>query len=125
MALANESVARELRTTVVPRETRSYDARVQRQAKAKVGRLNLISMWACILFCGAVFWFIAGQGAKIDAVNYQIDNLTTQIQQKSAENASLTTKVDALMQPARILDFAKRIGMINAQTTVIPTGSQH
>lgn len=125
MALANESVARELRTTVVPRETRSYDARVQRQAKAKVGRLNLISMWSCILFCGAVFWFIAGQGAKIDAVNYQIDNLTTQIQQKSAENASLTTKVDALMQPARILDFAKRIGMINAQTTVIPTGSQH
>jgi cell division protein FtsL len=64
------------------------------------------SIVGCILTCSAVFWMIANNGAKIDSMNYSIDKMQSQIQKASAENASLTSQVDNLQRPERILGIA-------------------
>lgn len=63
--------------------------------------------------CGAIFWGVANTGAKIDSLNYKIDQLQTNVHTASADNASLTLKVDQLQQPDRILSIA--MGQLHMQ----------
>jgi len=58
---------------------------------------------ASIAFCMSAGWYVAGAGAKIDLLNASIDRIQTQIQRTAADNASLSTQVDELKSPSRIL----------------------
>jgi cell division protein FtsL len=72
-----------------------------------------ISTLGCITACCAIFWFVANTGAKIDNLNYKIDQLQTSVHTASADNASLSLKVDQLQQPDRILGIA--MGQLHMQ----------
>ncbi|QSO49463.1 hypothetical protein [Alicyclobacillus mengziensis] len=122
MAMMNESVARVASSQTAPIESpRIHKGVVQ----ASVKKFGMASMWACVIAGVAVFWFIATMGARIDAANYKIDNLQSQIQSQTAENASLTAKVDQLKEPSRLLQQALKDGAHYANPVTIVTGSQH
>ncbi|KPV45313.1 hypothetical protein [Alicyclobacillus ferrooxydans] len=119
-----ESVARVTTSQAFPIESPSIDTRV-RTAPAPVRKFNMASMWFCIGVAVAAFWFIASFGAKIDATNYQIDNLQTQIKAQTAENASLTASVARLKEPSRILSIALGAGEKYANPVTITATSKH
>ncbi|RIV28208.1 hypothetical protein D2Q93_03015 [Alicyclobacillaceae bacterium I2511] len=86
---------------------------------------NRLSMAGCIMGSAAVLWFLAMQNARIDATNYQIDRLQSQVRHQVAENASLSTTVDELKQPSRILAIA--LGKLHMKYTTpvqVPISSQ-
>lgn len=125
MLAANERVERETISEAIPWERTDSQPRVRPSTHPHTSKMNLVSLWGCILLGGALFWWIAGQGAKIDAANYQIDHLQTAIQQQQAENASLTTQVDSLLQPSRILSIATQLGAHYASPKTIVVKSKH
>lgn len=86
---------------------------------------NRLTMAGCILGSAMALWFLAMQNARVDATNYQIDRLQSQVQQQIAENASLSTTVDELKQPSRILAIA--LGKLHMKYTTpvqVPATSQ-
>lgn len=125
MLAVNESVARETIPQAVPREGTYTEPRVTPSSHPRTSMFNLVSLWGCILLSVAVFWWIAGLGAKIDAANFKIDNLQAAIQQQQAANAALTTKVDTQLEPSHILKIAKNLGAHYATPKTIPVQSKH
>ncbi|QSO53882.1 hypothetical protein JZ785_08810 [Alicyclobacillus curvatus] len=122
MAIMNESVARVASSQAFPVESPRIRTGVQ---TAPVKKFGMVSMWACIIAGVAAFWFIATMGARIDAANYKIDNLQSQIQSQAALNASLTAKVDQLKEPSLLLQKALKDGAHYANPVTIVTGKQH
>ncbi|MCL6453078.1 MAG: septum formation initiator family protein [Alicyclobacillus sp.] len=118
-----DNLARAL-TNPAASESQVERVRARHHAPARV-RLNAVSLWGCILLCAAVFWWLAGQGAKMDSANYRIDRLQSQIAQQQAENASLTTQVNSLEAPARILQIATQMGGKYESPTTIQVQSKY
>lgn len=125
----NESVARDTFHNVAERDFRDFQVRtpsstgVAVQTHPRPGIWNVISLWGCVLLSAAVFWWIAGQGARITAINYHIDNLQSQIAQQAARNAALQTTVNQLKQPTVILNKVKAMGAKPANPITIVTGT--
>lgn len=85
--------------------SRQPNSRVKARPREMSLRDRIVISAAVAVAAGAV-WFLASVGARIDRLNYSIDNLQNQVQQSTAENASLNAQVDQLSQPSRILSIA-------------------
>ena len=68
-----------------------------------MGKVSFI-LSAVIAF--SVAWMVARTNAQIYGLNYHNVHLQMQIQKLSAQNASLTSEVDTLSAPSRILSKA-------------------
>lgn len=111
-------------TSTVPRSPSHSEQRVQSAERNQYSIANRISMLCCIVVCAGIAWLVATTSAKINALNYDVYRLQTQIQKAAATNADLTAQVDKLSQPARILEIAKnRLHMTYANPVQIGAGS--
>lgn len=93
-------------------QSRQVNPRVKSRAKEMSLRDRLV-IYAAVAVSTVALWYVASAGAKIDQLNYNIDNLQGQVQQAVADNASLTAQVDKLSQPSRILNIA--LGSLHMQ----------
>jgi|GEM_PF-6428489 len=93
----------ERRTIEQPRWQPPVQPRQQTRTKSFFDK---VSMFGCIAVTVAAFWFLAGNSAKVDAMNQSLAKMQSTISQVSAENAALQTKVDELRRPSRILSIA-------------------
>jgi cell division protein FtsL len=112
-------------TTVRETQTRSTQhTQAQTRARTRSSLRDRLSLGVCLVTCVGAGWFIASTGARIDKLSYSVDSMQTQIQKTQAENASLTSKVDELMRPSRILGIALgRLHMQYADPVQIQSGS--
>ncbi|WP_067620731.1 septum formation initiator family protein [Alicyclobacillus acidiphilus] len=90
--------------------------------QSKVGVwANGISLAVCCLLAFAAVWMVASKGAEVYALNQKNVQLQTEIQQQQAINATLSTQVDELKQPSRILEEANKLGMQYKTPIEIPS----
>ncbi|MBX6352177.1 MAG: septum formation initiator family protein [Thermoflavifilum sp.] len=69
-------------------------------------RRDKLTVGVSFAVCVAVLWFLAAQAAAMWRLNDQVSQLQRQIRTAQAQNVQLTTQVDQLSQPSRILDIA-------------------
>jgi cell division protein FtsL len=111
-------------TNAVPNSAPQKDQRAHAGERRQYSITNRISMLLCIGICAGIAWFIATTSAKINALNYDVYRLQTQIQKAAATNADLMAQVDKLSQPARIMEIAKnRLHMTYANPVQIGSSS--
>lgn len=107
--LATKQVVRVEESQVHSRQT---NLRVRQQPK-EMSLGDRIVIFSAVAISAVSVWFIASVGARIDGLNYSIDNLQSQVQKDAANNASLNAQVDQLSQPSRILSIA--LGSLHMQ----------
>ncbi len=83
---------------------RDYGGRDSRPQKKE--HYHRVSMVLCIMTAISALWVVCSEGAQIYGVSFENVRLQTQIQSWSANDASLTAKVDELERPSRILNIA-------------------
>lgn len=104
---------------------RSAELRRRSAAVRTWSLFDKVSAVVCLCLCVGTAWFIADRGAAISRLNYQVDQMETQIRQVQAENQTLANQVDQLMRPSRILGIALgKLHMQYAQPVQIPAGHQ-
>ncbi|GGI97110.1 hypothetical protein GCM10010885_03360 [Alicyclobacillus cellulosilyticus] len=106
---------------------RAVDIAPQRRSQSQTEperRFGRVSMFLCIGGATAALWFLAVNGARIDALNDHIAALKAQKANLAAVNAALTAQADTLAQPSRILDVAMhRLHMHYATPIAIQAGT--
>ncbi|GMA49178.1 hypothetical protein GCM10025857_05350 [Alicyclobacillus contaminans] len=94
------------------------------RAQARQAWKGALGWVCCVATCVGAGWFVAAKGAEIDQLSYQVDHMQAQIQKTQAENASLSSTVDELLRPARILGIALgRLHMQYANPVQISNGN--
>ncbi|WP_240762433.1 cell division protein FtsL [Paenibacillus thalictri] len=73
--------------------------------------LYLFTVVVCVLVAGVIIW----RYAQIYEMNTRIQQMEVSIRQLESENSALKHKVEALSSPGRMLQEAKRLGMVQPE----------